>query len=199
MKKNGAILVVGKKNEQCFLKVQEKSREGERMESGEVLAIATAVYNEYFRGFSEWREDLIAEGVLGILVCEQRYDATKGKLVVYAWRSAWGRMMSYAKVECRAKLGRVDLTEVDNYISEQFKSCLEETDIIKELGQVRMRKELQNAIVERILSGERECDVADKLGVSRQYVSLAWNKWKRKVHSRFEFIDGNIEPKRSGK
>lgn len=165
------------------------------MESGEVLAIATAVYNEYFRGFSEWREDLIAEGVLGILVCEQRYDATKGKLVVYAWRSAWGRMMSYAKDECKAKLGRVDLEDVDNYVSEPFKSCLEETDIIEELGQVRMRKELHNAIVERMLSGERECDVAEKLGVSRQYVSLAWNKWKQKVHSQFDFIDGNIEPK----
>lgn len=165
------------------------------MKSGEVLAIATAVYNEHFRGFSEWREDLIAEGVLGILVCEQRYDATKGKLVVYAWRSAWGRMMSYAKDECRAKAGRVGLEDVDNYVNEPFKSCIEETEIIEELGQVRMRKELHNAIVELMLSGERECDVAEKLGVSRQYVSLAWNKWKQKVHSRFDFVNGNIEPK----
>lgn len=165
------------------------------MESGEVLAIATAVYNEYFRGFSEWREDLISEGVLGILVCEQRYIKSRGKFIVYAWRSAWGRMMTYAKGECKAKLGRVDVDDLESVAYEPFRSGIEERELVDELGEVRLRNELHNAIVERMLGGERECEVAKRMGVSRQYVSNVWNRWKRAVHSKFDYIDGNIEPK----
>lgn len=165
------------------------------MESGEVLAIATAVYNEHFSGCREWRDDLIGEGVLGILVCEQKYNPSKGKFIVYAWRSAWGRMMSWVKGECRHRVGEVDLEDLDIVASEPFCSGVEWDDIRGELGQVRMKKQLHNAIVSALLDGERPSDIAGRLGVSRQYVSEVWKRWKQKVAENFELVEGNIVPR----
>lgn len=166
------------------------------MESGEVLAIATAVYNEHFSGCREWREDLIGEGVLGILVCEQKYEPSKGKFIVYAWRSAWGRMMAWFKCECRHKVGKVDIEDLDFVASEAFGEEVEWDDIRCELGQVRMRKAVHNAIVASLLDGERPSDVAERLGVSRQYVSEVWRRWRDKVAEKFKYVGGNIEPRR---
>lgn len=165
------------------------------MESGEILAIATAVYNEHFSGCWAWREDLIGEGVLGILVCEQKYNPSKGKFVVYAWRSAWGRMMAFVNTECRHRVGRVELADLDAVANEPFKSGIEWEDIRCELGQVRMRKELHNAIVSALLDGQRPSDVSCRLGVSRQFVSEVWKRWKDKVTSEFDFVEGNIVPR----
>ena len=168
---------------------------GAGMESGEILAIATAVYNEHFSGCCAWRDDLIGEGVLGILVCEQKYNPSKGKFIVYAWRSAWGRMMAFVNTECRHRVGRVELEDLDTVANEPFKSGIEWDDIRGELAEVRFRKQLHNAVVAGILDGERQCDLARKLGLSTQCVGEIWKRWKRRVVEQLDFVEGNIVPR----
>ena len=165
------------------------------MESGEVLAIVNAVYNEHFAGYYKWKDDLIEEGVLGVLVCEQKYDPSKGKFIVYAWRSAWGRMMAWCRSECRHRVGQVEVEDLDDYAGVENGSNIEWADIREGLKCVRLKSALHNAIIDGLLCGERACDLADRFGVSRQVVSEVWKRWKRKVVSRFELVDGNVVPK----
>lgn len=165
------------------------------MESGEVLAIVNAVYNEHFAGYYKWKDDLIGEGVLGVLVCEQKYNPSKGKFIVYAWRSAWGRMMAWCRSECKHRVGQVEVDDLDNYAGVANGGDIEWGDIRAELQGVRLKRALHNAIIDGLLDGERACDLADKFGVSRQVVSEVWKRWKCKVACRFDFVEGNIVPK----
>lgn len=94
----------------------------------DALDLSRKIASKYFGRKNDWYDDLVSEGLIAYLDCEQRFDPSKGiSLTSYAWHRMRGRMQD--KVETWAHL-RYDVNETPiQYIHEPF-PCRQDHDYI---------------------------------------------------------------------
>ena len=168
------------------------------VDGGEAVAIATAVANRYYGVDNKMREDLIAEGVVGVMKAVASYREGVGcKFTTYAWKCARNEMAMYVRQEMKWR-NLVDERVVDfegavgcddDFIGSTTEH--ERSDMLKELLS-EFKGERGREIAERLLSGERQADVAEEFGVSRQRVWRIFSRIKAVANERFEYKDGEL-------
>jgi RNA polymerase sigma factor (sigma-70 family) len=158
--------------------------------SEEMFKISTAVYNKHFNGCSDIREDLIGEGVLGIVSAVRNYDDYVGcSLSTYAWNCARGRMSVFYRKEKRIKERFVALTS-DHLLEDESKnfkeSLYKREELEKVMAIIDKLKEKEKEIVLGIIEGIPQSHIASKIGITKQAVNSKWKILKDDIRKEYE-------------
>ncbi len=153
-----------------------------------MVKIASAVYKRHFGGCRNIREDMIQEGILGIILSERLYDESRGvSRYTFAWNYAKGAMMSFYKREKRHRETFCSLPDLDIYqgIVEDYNKK-EEKD--KRLEKIYLAlseiDEKSKDIFINIVNGEKQKDIAERMGMSRQLVNVRYKRAKEKIRKK---------------
>lgn len=174
----------------------------ERVSGGEIMKMAGRVFQEYFRGEQACREDLVAEGALGIVAGLEKYDPSRGvALTTYMCTCARNAMATYMKKERRSRqaieLSELDWVEAADVLD--LERLAEEQRVAENLMRVReasgVLRPRANAIANELLMGRRQVDVARKYGVSRQDVNNVFKKIRARVTARYDYDGGQLVEK----
>lgn len=170
------------------------------MEAEEMVAIARAVFSAEFGKLGWMRDDLISEGVLGIVAGEKNYSDDRGmKESTYAWNCARGRMLAYYRKEKRhhEKFGVVSAEDVMAYEGEvdpRFFRLTQKEGVEKLIEEMNdSGSEKTRAIVDDFISGDTQVKIAQRHGVSRQRVSELFRKLRKRVREKYKYEDGEIK------
>lgn len=153
---------------------------------GQEERIARAVVRRYYYGIGE-AEDLVQEGIMGIVRARERYEAGRGaSFTTYAYKSARNAICRYLKKEAEWRRHVVSCEyDVAVETSEGFAE-----GYIEEIREWLGLKE--GTIGAEIMKGRRQSDIAKEFGVSRQLVSKEFSKIKKMVLSRYELKGGEL-------
>ena len=168
------------------------------MKGENMIALATAVYNKYFTRFSDIRDDLINEGVLGIIKCEPFYSGDRGNFATFVWICAKRSMMIYLKKEYRHRrmIAKDEVETVYEFIPDEKIGMDVPYDPDKELDKIRELtsgyKGKRKQIAEDLLRCERPKDLVDKYGLTKQRISQIYVDIKKKSNEKYEFKDGYL-------
>lgn len=171
------------------------------MSGEEMIKLSTAVYKKHFSQYINLREDLIQSGCLGIIQGIEKFDEEKGAESTYLWKCAKIQMIRFLKSEnkanCVSKNLDIDNMAIQNY---DFDSRLE----------LKMFKEktialcygfslTEKIIVKCILNGDKQCEIAKKLNLSRQFVNQTYQKMKKRAQEHYYYENGLVEKEKNGK
>lgn len=161
------------------------------MDGNEMIRLAKAVARRHYGERGDKDEDLISEGIMGIMRAEARYEDGRGsKLITYAYASARNAMRRYMAKEARWRnYVMLNGNEAEEAIAEEIDKAGEIERIIERLG-IK-----EGSLGFEIMSGERQTDIARRRGISRQRVSKEFKKIKNRVLSIYEYKDGGISEK----
>lgn len=169
------------------------------LSGGEMMAIATDIYNKKFSKSGIDRDDLIMEGVLGILDYQERYDAELGKLSSYVCKCAYGRMLTYYRKQ-KVHIDNCESYEDFDWVigsDVDFASEVKDSNYvygakIEILKGIEESNLLRQKIVSDLLDGKKQCNVAVLNNVSKQYVSVVWQSFCATARERYKLVDGEI-------
>lgn len=190
----------------CYYRGKNRGGEGLenkwRVSGEEMMKMAGRVYQEYYKGSGVSREDLVSEGVVGILVGMSKFDESKGvQLSTYMYVCARNAMAGYVRKEkVSRKLHGDDLLVGVEAVGEDVVGMLAEREESEELiEKVReaagvMRPKV-NAIANELLKGRRQVDVARQFNVSRQAVNNIFKKIRVSVVEKYEYDGVRIKEK----
>lgn len=167
--------------------------------SGEkMIKIATAIYNKYFFRYSDIREDLINEGVLGILKSEPFYSVEKGNEMTFFWICAKRSMSIYLKRECRHRrmIAKDEVEEVYEFIPDTKSIMDVPYDADKELDKIRELisgyKGKRKQIAEDLLNCYEPKDLVEKYGLTKQRISQIFVGIKNRSNNIYKLEDGYL-------
>lgn len=166
-----------------------------------MIAFATKVYNKHFTRCRVDRDDLIMEGVVGILDYQGNYDENKGTLATYLWKCAYCRMLTFYR-EQKKYFSHKDEIDKAMYVETNEKNPLETVFIYDDMGMIENYKgdsKFKRGIVDDVIKLGSQNKVAKKHGITHQYVSLIWRKFISDVRENCEMVDGVIEHKKEKK
>jgi RNA polymerase sigma factor (sigma-70 family) len=159
--------------------------EKDNFSGDEIMKMATAIYNKHFKCCYDLREDLISEGVLGIMSAINNYKREKGvKLSTYAWNMGKGKMMNFYNLE---KERRANLTMMPDYewlqdegqdVKEQLFGKEMYDKVKKVVGGLKTEEQW---ITNSICEGYSKEFIAKRLGVTNQAVCTRWKRLKAKI------------------
>ena len=165
---------------------------------GEIMAIATAVVNKYYKGERALRRDLIGESVAGVLkACASYRDDVGCKFSTYAYKCAKNEVATYMRRErkWRELMSEKDV-DVDEIIGEDMSENLlfrQQENLDRLMAVCRwFKKDRDKVIVSEILSGKKISSIADEFGVSKQSISRVFVKMKKLVRIKFKYEDGEV-------
>jgi RNA polymerase sigma factor (sigma-70 family) len=168
------------------------------MKGENMIALATAVYNKYFTRFSDLRDDLINEGILGIIKCEPCYNEDRGNFATFVWICAKRSMIIYLKKEYRHRrmIAKDEVETVCEFVPDEKYGVNVPYDSDKELDKIRELisgyKGKRKQIAEDLLRCERPKDLVDKYGLTKQRISQIYVDIKKKSNEKYEFKDGYL-------
>ena len=173
---------------------------GEQRISGEeMMRLAGCVWRAYFSGEKRCREDLVAEGALGIVAGLDKYDPGRGvALTTYMCTCARNAMAMWMKRERKRRqaevCGGLELVEVQGEFD--LERIAQDERVGMAMAQVReasgVLRPRANAIANELLKGRRQIDVAKQFGVTRQNVNNVFKKIKRRITERYEYDGGQL-------
>ena len=174
----------------------------ERPSGEEMMAMAGRVYHEYYKAEKALEQDLVSEGVVGILVGLDKFDEAKGvQLSTFMCACARNAMASYMRRERKRKAGHglvaLEVVEVEDVLD--MDGMAERQRLAEAMMKVReasgVLRPRANAIANELLKGRRQIDVAREFGVSRQDVNNVFKKIKRRITEQYEYCEGQLERK----
>lgn len=146
------------------------------MEVEEMYALAGAVYRDNFKGGYVDREDMLQEGVIGILRAEKNYDASKGSFRTLAYSYALWSMMDYFNRESAETKARVSLSRCDELLG--YDIDVNEYYGVGEICMGAFKDRKKRRMVELYLDSKSYREIGDDVGVSRQRVSKVISELK---------------------
>lgn len=168
------------------------------MEVGEMVAISTAVYNGRFRRWAEWKEDLVSEGVLGIMRAIEVYDESRGvKLGTFAWKCAERRMLMFLRKERKHRevLASASVDDLEECIgvADDYSNIFPFTPQREAVSSVKVViNGVEVDVLRELLDGGKQKDVARRCGVTRQYVSYIFKRVCDDIRKNYVYEDGEI-------
>lgn len=166
------------------------------MSPEEMVAVAKAIYKQHFTGFPRLREDLIAEGVLGIVAGQEKFDASLGvKPSTYFWKCAKNNMVQFVVRELRWKkvVDSAKETLVQGLYPKRDEFGADDVELAREC--VTGLRPKTSAIAEEIFDGKKQKEIAQEYGVTRQRVSGIFQTIKRKVTECYDLVGGKLVEK----
>lgn len=159
--------------------------ERESFNADEILKMATAIYNKSFKCFSRFREDLISEGVLGIVTAINKFQREKGvQLSTYAWNTGRGMMMEFLKKEKERNENFTVLADCE-WISDDeqdVKEIIYSGDRMNKIYKIIDGfKEREKFIVYRMMEGYTRAEIARMLNTSSQSIWMSWERLKARI------------------
>lgn len=171
----------------------------ERFLSGDdMMAVATAIYNANFKGQGVCeRDDLIGEGVYGLIMAGERYDSGKGQFLTYAWKCACRKMLSFFNREKKMQCVSLDEIVCDEVrLVEMIDSGVDVEELIFRDNAKEQVAKLKGCcggkIARDIVGGKRQREIAEDYGLTRQRVSQVFCNFKEDVRKKYDYIDGEI-------
>lgn len=158
-----------------------------------MIKMCTAIYNERFRGCKVERDELISEGVYAMCKYSSRYDKGYGvSESTYLYNCACKRMLYYYNKQ-RKYVDLIHLDEYDyDFVGAEDEKMGNYNNDLERLKAVSIGGKSGKRIIQMIMGDMQICDIAKELGVSRQYVSKVFTKWKNKVNEKYDFINGEL-------
>lgn len=160
----------------------------EKFDEEEIVKMATAIYNANFKNCRSLKEDLLSEGVLGIMQAIANYDSSKGiKLSTYAWNVAKGKMVNFYNAEKESRENLTILCDCE-WVGDGWNmvEVLEASEKMEKFEKIVGKlKKVDQFIVWKICEGYTRREVAMCLGVSTQCVSAKWKKLQEKIIMEF--------------
>lgn len=163
------------------------------MDGSEMIKLAKVVARRHYGVRGERDEDLISEGVLGIMRAEARYcDGSVARLTTYAYASARNAMRRYVAKETRWR-NAVAMIGDNDYLPTAENDGGEAREVLDEIAERLGLK--AGSLGREIMSGERQSDIARRRGISRQAVSKEFKKIQRRILDIYEYERGEISEK----
>jgi DNA-directed RNA polymerase specialized sigma24 family protein len=166
-----------------------------RMEVGEMYRVVRAVRSKYFSGCREKWEDLESEGLLALCEAEVSFDESYGvSFLTYGWRCVWCAMMKYLRASEKYERLLADTNgDIECYFVEEDCDVCVCDDVMKMIADASgVMSPKANLIANELLGGKKQCDIADKFGVSRQFVNEIFSKIKENVREKYDYINGEL-------
>lgn len=163
-----------------------------------MLKISTAVYNKYFSKYTDIREDLINEGIVGILKSKPFYSVQKGSKSTFFWICAKRSMISYLKKEFRHRrmIAKDEVEEVYEFIPDGNSmvddpySASAEIDKLREV--VSCYKGKRKQIAEDLLNCKKPKELVNKYGITKQRISQVFIDIKNRSNNIYEYKEGYL-------
>ena len=170
--------------------------------SGEtMIAMSTAVYNRFFKAYKDIREDLINEGVLGIVKGLEYFDESRGALATFVWVCAKQYMLIYIKKEIKHRniIAKDDVSDFINYIPDESAILEVPYDGKKEVEKLYSIADeftgRRKDIAYDLISGKAPKELVEKYGLTKQRISQVYIGLKNKVLEKYDFDDGYLVEK----
>ena len=166
-----------------------------------MIAMSTAVYNKFFRRYKDMREELINEGVLGIMKGLAYFDESKGALGTFVWLCAKQYMVVFLNKEIKHQQGiaKDDVGDLINYIPDESEILDVPYDGKKEIQKLYLiadefsgkRKDIAYDLIE----GKKPKELVEKYGLTKQRISQVYIGLKKRVMEKYDFDDGYLVEK----
>ena len=160
------------------------------MEIKEMYALAGAVYRDNFKGSCVDRDDMLQEGVIGILRAEKNYDESKGSFRTLAYLYALWGMMDYYNKEKAERINNVSLSDYENILKCEID--LRESCGLDKICRGVFKDGKKKDIVDLYLSNKSYEEIGKNVGVSKQRVGKVLGELKDKIKSNYIYVDENI-------
>ena len=163
-----------------------------------MIAMSTAVYNRYFKRYADIRDDLINEGVLGIIKGEQYFSEQRGSKATFFWVCAKRNMLMYLakEVRYRNKIASDLIEDVMSFIPDDSVEIVEPYNGAREIDKIRELASCFNKkgkdIANDLLNGISPKELVDKYGVTKQRISQVYVALKEKTIEKYKFDDGYL-------
>lgn len=144
----------------------------------ENIKLVYYVYHNYYKKYYTWKDDLIQVGLIALWNACQKFNDTKNiKFSTYATKSIKNAMLFYIKKEQKV-LNNIDYTDDDNWLN----SKKQEKSYTRLLYPKKEFTIFESKMVKLYADGYSYGEVAEQLGVSRQYIASRLKKLKTKVY-----------------
>ena len=165
--------------------------------ANEVVRLVARVFRDgYARfGFLEM-EDAIAEGVLNVYRRADLFDPCKSSFANFVCIVARSGISMYLRRELKREERRADidgLEEVIGYEPEVY--AVDDYNFSRVMEVAEEWRGTKRKIIDMVAQGVAQKDIARELGVTKQYVSRTFQRFKERCNERFEFEDGVVEEK----
>ncbi len=134
------------------------------------------------------RDDLVSEGILGLLNAVKTYDPSKGaSFSTYAGVCVNNRMMTALKRSARIQRREESLDELSAAGGQSPEKIIIDREALSEIFSeiAENISELERSVFERYLSGESYSAIASALGIDRKSVDNALARVRRKLRRKF--------------
>lgn len=161
----------------------------ESFSGDEIMKMANAIYNACFKKCWELRDDLVSEGVLGIMQAIENYDKNKGVcLSTYAWNMGKGRMLNYYNNEKElmqtfTKLGDCDWVSDEFSISDKM---AKDDKFAKICSIIEKMKADDQVLTWKMMKGYSIKEIAESSNVTPQCVWIKWKRVREKILREYE-------------
>ena len=171
------------------------------MESEEMVKLSTFVYNKYFNRYSGLREDLISEGLLGIVRGLPEYKEERGKFGSYICACAKNSMLMFLMRELKY-INNISNTEVETFYeilpderagSEPQMGAKMQLEKLR--GMTKGMKLRKQVLLNEILDCKTPKEIASAYGISKQRVSKVFLELKRKAQQKYKLVDNTMVDK----
>lgn len=128
---------------------------------------------------SEYREDFMQEGFLGLFRAVRTYDTKSSSFSTYAFQCIKNAVIT-AKRKYEREQPMATFEDTGEPSAEEIVIDRESTDLLFERMTDRLSK-FERKVVELYIDGLRTSDIADALGATRKSVDNALSRAKRKL------------------
>ena len=163
-----------------------------------MIKVSTAVFNKYFRKYNDLREDLINEGVVGIIKGLRYFSEQRGSFGTFVFLCAKRNMLIYLKKEVNFKntIASDYVEDVMNFIPDESSEMDVPYNPVEEINKLReiantfsgKRKEIANDL----LDCNAPKELVAKYGVTKQRISQIYVELKKRTLKLYKFEDGYL-------
>lgn len=153
------------------------------MDELEIYKIVNSVYGRFFKCSGVNYDDIIEEGVSGVISGLRRYDARLSKISTYAYNCAYYAMSKYIARE-RLHKGNISyIEEFEPYLYAKDNG-IDKVDAIIELNELKELLKYGSMcynVVSDIIKGMSRKEVAVKYNINMNKVECLWYRFCKKA------------------
>lgn len=141
----------------------------------------------YFTIHQDMKEDYISAGMIGLYKGLSSYNPSKGKQKTYLYRCIFNEVVNHKEKEKTRYKNEQELNithideggETDTYVTVDDVDSLNKANEL--LNFIKTLPERERVVVERIIRGDKQREIANDLGVTVQMVSLYLKQARQKI------------------